>query len=48
LTARGDWADGDAFVQQGIPRKEGVVSDADALNLRKDGVASDALRTTDS
>ena len=36
LTARGDWADGDAFVQQGIPRKEGVVSDADALP-RADG-----------
>jgi hypothetical protein len=24
-------AAGDAFVQQGIPRKQGVVSDADAL-----------------
>lgn len=31
LTAHGDWADGDAFVQQGIPRKEGVTSDADAV-----------------
>lgn len=31
LTAHGDWADGDAFVQQGIPRKEGVAPDADAL-----------------
>jgi hypothetical protein len=31
LTAHGDWADGDAFVQQGIPKKEGVVSDADDI-----------------
>jgi len=31
LTARGEWADGEAFVQQGIPVKEGVVSDAEAL-----------------
>lgn len=31
LTAHGDWADGDAFVQQGIPRKQGVVSDTEAL-----------------
>jgi hypothetical protein len=31
LTANGDWADGDAFVQRGIPRKEGVASDADAV-----------------
>jgi hypothetical protein len=28
LTARGEWADGDAFVQQGIPTKEGAASDA--------------------
>jgi len=28
LTARGEWADGDAFVRQGIPRKRGVASDA--------------------
>ncbi len=28
LTAHGQWADGDAFVQQGIPVKEGVVSDS--------------------
>jgi len=28
LTALGEWADGDAFVQQGIPKKDGVVSDA--------------------
>jgi hypothetical protein len=28
LTAHGHWADGDVFVQQGIPVKEGVVSDA--------------------
>ena len=27
LTAHGEWADGDAFVQQGIPTKEGVASD---------------------
>jgi len=27
LTAHGRWADGDAFVQQGIPVKEGVASD---------------------
>ena len=31
LTARGEWADGDAFVQQGIPTKKGVVSDADDI-----------------
>ena len=31
LTAHGHWADGDAFVQQGIPKKEGVVSDADDI-----------------
>jgi hypothetical protein len=31
LTAHGEWADGDAFVQQGIPKKEGVASDAEAL-----------------
>lgn len=31
LTAHGHWADGDAFVQQGIPVKEGVVSDADDI-----------------
>jgi hypothetical protein len=31
LTAHGDWADGDAFVQQGIPKKAGVVSDAEAI-----------------
>ncbi len=28
LTAHREWADGDVFVQQGIPKKEGVVSDA--------------------
>jgi hypothetical protein len=39
LTARGEWADGDAFVQQGIPVKAGVVSDADdiACASRADG-----------
>ncbi len=31
LTAHGSWADGDAFVQQGIPIKEGVSSDAENL-----------------
>jgi hypothetical protein len=31
LTAHGDWADGDAFVRQGIPKKAGVVSDAEAI-----------------
>ena len=31
LTAHGEWGDGDAFVQQGIPVKEGVVSDADDI-----------------
>ena len=31
LTAHGEWADGDAFVQQGIPKKAGVVSDAEAI-----------------
>ena len=31
LTARGDWSDGDAFVQQGIPKKAGVASDADEI-----------------
>lgn len=28
LTARGDWADGDAFLRQGIPAKRGAVPDA--------------------
>jgi hypothetical protein len=31
LTAHGEWADGDAFVQQGIPTKAGVLSDAEAI-----------------
>jgi len=31
LTAHGEWADGDAFVQQGIPRKQGVASDAENI-----------------
>jgi hypothetical protein len=31
LTAHGDWADGDTFVQQGIPQKAGVVSDAEDI-----------------
>jgi hypothetical protein len=31
LTAHDEWADGDAFVQQGIPSKEGVVSDSDDI-----------------
>jgi hypothetical protein len=29
LTAHGEWADGDAFVQQGIPLKQGVASDTE-------------------
>jgi hypothetical protein len=33
LTAAGEWADGDAFVQQGIPKKAGVVSDAEDIAL---------------
>ena len=32
LTAHGHWADGDVFVQQGIPVKEGVVSDAEDIS----------------
>lgn len=31
LTAAGEWADGDAFVQQGIPKKAGIVSDAEDI-----------------
>jgi hypothetical protein len=31
LTAHGDWANGDAFVRQGIPTKAGVTSDAEAI-----------------
>ena len=31
LTAHKHWADGDAFVQQGIPNKEGVASDRDDI-----------------
>jgi hypothetical protein len=34
LTAHGDWADGDAFVRQGIPRKQGVASDAETSRGR--------------
>jgi hypothetical protein len=34
LTAHGDWADADAFVQQGIPAKPGAVSDAVGLASR--------------
>jgi hypothetical protein len=30
LTAHGRWADGDRFLQQGIPAKDGVVPDAEA------------------
>lgn len=33
LTAHGEWADGDSFVQQGIPRKQGVSSDRDSLAI---------------
>ena len=32
LTAHGEWADGDSLVQQGIPAKEGVASDADDIS----------------
>ncbi len=32
LTAHGLWADGDEFLRQGIPRKDGVESDADAID----------------
>ncbi|MBW2280721.1 MAG: TauD/TfdA family dioxygenase [Deltaproteobacteria bacterium] len=39
LTAHGEWADGDAFVQQGIPTKEGVVSDADDISRANAGSA---------
>ena len=31
LTAHGEWSDGDAFLQQGIPAKRGVVSDAEDI-----------------
>jgi len=31
LTAHGDWSDGEDFVRQGIPRKPGVETDADAI-----------------
>lgn len=31
LTAHDEWADGDAFVQRGIPIKKGVLSDADDI-----------------
>lgn len=31
LIAHEEWADGDAFVQQGIPKKAGVVSDAEDI-----------------
>ena len=31
LTAHDEWADGDTFVQQGIPKKQGVISDADDI-----------------
>ncbi len=32
LTAHGEWADGDALVQQGIPKKAGVASDTDDIS----------------
>jgi len=37
LIAHGDWADSDAFVQQGIPKKEGVVSDIEEIERSVDG-----------
>lgn len=39
LTAHGEWADSDAFVQQGIPKKQGVVSDAAAIAAADTGKA---------
>jgi hypothetical protein len=40
LTAHDEWADGDAFVQQGIPVKQGVVSDADDIANTSEGAQS--------
>ncbi|MBW2292953.1 MAG: TauD/TfdA family dioxygenase [Deltaproteobacteria bacterium] len=40
LTAHAEWADGDAFVQQGIPVKDGVVSDADDIAMAGDASAA--------
>ena len=31
LTAHDDWSDGDAMLQGGIPKKDGVAPDAEAL-----------------
>lgn len=43
LTAHGDWADGDAFLRQGIPRKSGVVSDhEDIARVRARAGAAEA------
>jgi len=39
LSAHGDWADGDEFVRQGIPRKAGVQSDAEAIHASSDADA---------
>jgi len=40
LTAHGEWADGDEFVRQGIPTKEGVRSDAEAIRATESSGAS--------
>ncbi|MDH3687715.1 MAG: TauD/TfdA family dioxygenase, partial [Myxococcales bacterium] len=40
LTAHGEWADGDAFVQRGIPVKAGVRSDADDIAATSGGARS--------
>jgi hypothetical protein len=39
LTAHGEWSDGDVFVQQGIPVKEGVASDASDIATASAGSA---------
>jgi hypothetical protein len=39
LTAHGEWSDGDAFVQQGIPKKAGILSDEEAI-ARSDAAAT--------
>lgn len=36
LTAHDEWSDGNAFIQQGIPPKKGVVFDANYVVRAKD------------
>jgi len=36
LTAHERWSDGDAFLQQGIPKKDGTSADAAAVALEDD------------